>query len=1335
MKTTKKVLALLLAMVMCVASLAGCGVAMKDNNMLGQATEEQMPNVMSAHKAEQGGAAEPEIENLNADVIPAPQGEQGGAVEPEIENLNADVAPHVARKMSDEPDGEYNEGVVLVKYEEETALTADMFGDVAVASFAPLYRGSAWYKVLLETASETVAAVKSLAALGRFVAVDYDYIMNGDADVHSVDISANTESIDVSYLDAMGIRDAWDYFVTNEKHPGGSADVVVAVIDTGVDYNHLDLRKNIWKNSGEIPGNGIDDDGNGYIDDVYGWNCVGDNNDPMDDNGHGTHVAGIIAADNNAFGVVGVAYNCKVMCLKAGTSSGSFNNSDIAEAIRYAYMNGASVINMSFGGTSISLAVEEALEDAYNQCVLVAAAGNDGMCNQPGCPKHYPSAVEVCYPAALTYVIGVMSCDANGTTLSPFSNFDHYLYNTYEYDVYAPGEQISSTFPNNKYAKLSGTSMACPNVAGIAALLRSEFTDRDKYSTKFITSQIVANGGKEVGGYYVANAYNAINNIPKPNIYGIHDYYIFDDPKFSANNNGNGIIEAGEVIHLGFELMNRGGKATDVTVSVNTKRLADDITDPYIHILSNDITYSEIGTYSIRDGGKIYDDKGKVVDVEHPIIIKIDEETPNDYLSVINFVVTYKNGLDSKDETVYSGDGSVTLTVTNGYILPEVITEDTVYTANRRYIVAHDVTIPAEVTVTFNEGCEIQFYYGTSCINSPEIIVYGKLNFNGTTQNRITIKPSELFDKYAVIIFPTKNGSVSFNYCNIWNMASKDLVHLTSSNGKIDLKNCYWVSNTDNIYWRVIRDGAEIGMSGGELNNGKMENCFFNMPIDTTFFFENIQNSVLMFTGNVSISANLIENNIFCYESGFVSGKINIGNVSASQRDFVNNVLMRKYAANKTSGSISLRDSDVVSYGNIVDTQIADVISIMAYNNIAASGMPIIDYFDAANHDDSVIWPYVKNIELFNQDGEPIRMVGSGKATVKVTFNRAMDTSKEFVLYYGSVAPYTDYTIHGQFAEDGMSWTGEFQVKATIEGGRNFFSAGDACAADDSFKTLVNNAPAFTFDIDMTQAMSMNLQGVGTEDGIELTWIQDDYDTLMGYNVYRSTSKDGNFVRINPSVIPNGENTYLDTDAEPGTLYWYTFTVVLSDMSESKPAGKVSCRSADTINPTVYHTPVNQGYAQNNLVISCTASDNIAIDNVKLYYRMTGETAWKTLTMAKLNDKYSATVFGSDVTLAGLEYYIVASDGRNEVAKGSAETPYTVVVKDASALSTYGDVDGDGVVTTKDALMLIQAINGDLLLTDDQFKRADLNKDGELSSMEALRILQYINGKITTLEM
>jgi hypothetical protein len=211
--------------------------------------------------------------------------------------------------------------------------------------------------------------------------------------------------------------------------------------------------------------------------------------------------------------------------------------------------------------------------------------------------------------------------------------------------------------------------------------------------------------------------------------------------------------------------------------------------------------------------------------------------------------------------------------------------------------------------------------------------------------------------------------------------------------------------------------------------------------------------------------------------------------------------------------------------------------------------------------------------------------------------------------------------------------------------------------------------------------------------------------------------------------------TFFDDNAEPGKTYWYTFTVVLSDFTESNPAGKIVTTAKDTIVPNVYHTPVNQGYLNNNLVISCTASDNVAIAKVMLYYRTKGAEAWKSLQMLKQNDKYSGTIFGNEISLEGLEYYIIAYDSQNAINKGTEENPYSVIIKDASSIIRLGDVDGDGTLTTKDALMIIKSINGDLLLTDDEFKRADLNKDNVLSSVEALRILQFINGNVNSLEM
>lgn len=371
---------------------------------------------------------------------------------------------------------------------------------------------------------------------------------------------------------------------------------------------------------------------------------------------------------------------------------------------------------------------------------------------------------------------------------------------------------------------------------------------------------------------------------------------------------------------------------------------------------------------------------------------------------------------------------------------------------------------------------------------------------------------------------------------------------------------------------------------------------------------------------------------------------------------------------------------------------------------------------------------------MFDKDGNAITTIGKEEIKVRVTFNRPMDQNAGTFLTFGTIEPYADYRIDGAYMSDTV-WEGNYTLKAQIENGQNFLKVNNAHAAEDPTKTVFGEYQLHKFTIDTTAAMSMNLQAVALDEGVQLTFAQDDYDTLLGYNIYRSEDKDGNFVKLNPTILLPEENIFLDDNAEPGKTYWYTYTVVLSDFTESNPAGKVQATAKDTMAPSLYHTPVNQGYENNNLVISCTASDNVAIQTVTLYYRAVGASEWKSLNMGKQNDKYSATIFGSDVTLAGVEYYIVAADVYNTVTKGSADAPYTVVVKSADSLLGKGDVDGNGQVTTKDALMLMQCLNDDLLLADDAFKRADLNGDNKLSSAEALRILQYVNGKVTDLNM
>jgi hypothetical protein len=273
--------------------------------------------------------------------------------------------------------------------------------------------------------------------------------------------------------------------IKNSNSPGKGA--IVAVIDTGVDYNHKDLAANIWTNTGEIPNNGNDDDGNGYVDDIHGINAINYSGDPMDDHGHGTHVAGAIAMTAGNGGGIGLAYGAQIMCIKAGNAEGNFASTDIVRAVKYAVDNGADVINMSFGGVEKSSMVEAALNDAAEYAVLVASAGNGGL------PTSEANGYKNCmdsYPAGYSCVIGVMASD-NEDRLASFSNWDYLSGKGCEYEMTAPGTDIYSTLPDNRYAVWSGTSLSASMVSAAAAIIRSEYPNKSKYNAKYITGQLI----------------------------------------------------------------------------------------------------------------------------------------------------------------------------------------------------------------------------------------------------------------------------------------------------------------------------------------------------------------------------------------------------------------------------------------------------------------------------------------------------------------------------------------------------------------------------------------------------------------------------------------------------------------------------------------------------------------------------------------------------------------------------------------------------------------------------------------------------------------------------
>ncbi len=348
--------------------------------------------------------------------------------------------------------------------------------------------------------------------------------------------------------------------------------IVIAVIDTGVDMNHTALRNCLWVNEAEQNGKeGEDDDGNGFVDDVHGYNVWAGNGDITDSDGHGTHVTGILGMQTEH--VTNFGYGAHIMIVKAGNSRNGFSAENCVKAIQYAVQNGADVITMSLGGDYLDTKLEKAIHEASRKAVIVAAAGNESAATGE---SGFSDSANT-FPAGLSDVLGVMAYDSD-RELAWFSNWDYAPGTAVDYEVAAPGVDIYSTWPGDRFQKQSGTSMAAPIAAGACGALVRKWKENGKYEPSAMIGQLVFTADQfvrltdqkgEVHSFPRINLEKALETTPQPRLH-IRNITADDSIKWGRDNEKDGIPRRGESFQLPMEIFNLWAGAEDIRLCVAT---------------------------------------------------------------------------------------------------------------------------------------------------------------------------------------------------------------------------------------------------------------------------------------------------------------------------------------------------------------------------------------------------------------------------------------------------------------------------------------------------------------------------------------------------------------------------------------------------------------------------------------------------------------------------------------------------------------------------------------------------------------------------------------------
>ncbi|KAF0128252.1 MAG: peptidase S8/S53 subtilisin kexin sedolisin [Bacteroidetes bacterium] len=873
----------------------------------------------------------------------------------------------------------------------------------------------------------------------------------------------------------------------------GTPDQIIAILDTGVDWNHPDLTENIWNNSDESV-SGTDSDGNGFVDDVRGWDFVNNDNNPADDNSHGTHVAGIAAAKgNNGIGIAGSNWGAKIMSVKVFQSSGRGNMATVVQGINYAAQNGATVINMSFGTYARSFALEDALANAYATAVLVAAAGNDNF-DMDQCIPGIPM-----YPASISYVLGIMdnnawfsNSDCNGPI---FSNYP----DLFNYELSAPATSIVSTIPNGGYRVYNGTSMASPLVAGAVAFYRSL---KPNESQEIMWVNLI----NTVDSYLKIK--DALEVVPEPMLWIVSNTIV--DTLFG---DGDGRPDAGETIELYITIRNTGAQVNDVKVGIELGEFED---PTVVQMITDEVNVGSISAYASRTN-------------LIPLKFIIDEDVVDGRDIVFNLKGWYGN-----DQGIINQP--FVINVENGIELTGIINEDLTLYPNKHYIVTENLVVAQGVTLTIKPGTKLKLAANKSlvvagtlhAIGKPDSLIWITKRDNSTNWAQLSVSYNAVINlDYSIIEY----GGIGVPY----------QVLRTGSNGYI--LNCIIQNNYGTI------EIGDLQFDFNKIHNNHLVNQWRTVV-------DNMGKGLLYYATNFS-NTNIINNkDISGYNSQSayaIRGENILTNNSTDNCIFNNgNFGDRNIYSGHAGGNfhiISLSPNYLGSSNEEkIKRGILDFDDDGSYNYIDISNK--LQQPSADNH--GIVWKVLVNGA--DAQDEYVEPVGVGLQRFDVYFNRAMDIAFTPIVTFGVRAPYTQQSVNenGSWSADSTIYTAYKTMQLFTGDGINRVRVAGARDTD-GFEIPIEDM-RFEFLINAAGSASTEFMATPGMGKVELEWSYPEaVEDLLGYNLYRFQHvTDTTFTTpllLNPTLVL--DTLYTDFEVLPDTKYYYYYKILRTNLAET----------------------------------------------------------------------------------------------------------------------------------------------------------------------------------------